>query len=236
MLARATRSPCTRQPSECSPATLCLPHKSEQELPLRWFLDDSGDHTASTLLRMEISFAQAGPISVADKARYGEWVEGMVPLLAAQTTDDFVCTFGGEYLTRYLVRQALWEDLDFILISGSLVLGYTVWHTGSLPLSVLSLLMISLSFPVAFFFYFSCYATDESNKVGLLNVMGVYVTLGIGVDDCYVFLAAFEQCADSASVEVQLGRAWRRAGKAMLTTSATTALAFLANMVRPTAS
>ena len=35
---------------------------------------------------MEISFAQAGPISVADKARYGEWVEGMVPLLAAQTT------------------------------------------------------------------------------------------------------------------------------------------------------
>ena len=185
---------------------------------------------------MEISFAQAGPISVADKARYGEWVEGMVPLLAAQTTDDFVCTFGGEYLTRYLVRQALWEDLDFILISASLVLAYTWWHTGSLLLSVLSLLMISLSFPVAFFFYFSCYATDESNKIGLLNVMGVYVTLGIGVDDCYVFLAAFEQCADSVSVEVQLGRAWRRAGKAVLTTRATTALAFLANMVRPTAS
>ena len=36
-------------------------------------------------------------------------------------------------------------------------------------------------------------------------MQGVYVILGIGVDDVYVFLAAFEQCeVGSSSLEQQL--------------------------------
>lgn len=199
--------------------------------PAHWFLSDTDGYRASSLLRAEVTFAADHNLRTAEREQYEAWAQTLVPLLEQQSDDDFVCVYGGKMMTTYLVTQALWSDLDYAICSVALVLLYTWWHTRSLALAIMSLTMISLSFPVAFFFYFTFYATDESNKLGLLNIMGVYVTLGIGVDDVYVFLAAFEQCADSSTLEVQLGRAYRRAGKAMLTTSATTALAFCANMV-----
>ena len=165
----------------------------------------------------------------------------MVPLLStlsdataaeAGASTGFRVVYGGQQMTPYLVQQALLEDLNYAIFSCLLVFVYTVWHTKSVLLAISSLMMICLTFPVCFFFYFEFCTVDGSTSLGLLNVLGVYVILGIGVDDVYVFLAAFEQCAVGAvSVEQQLGRAFSRAAKAMLTTSATTAFAFLSNQV-----
>ena len=91
-----------------------------------------------------------------------------------------------------------------------------------------TLLMIGLTLPVAYFFYFSFLTIDGSAAVGILNVIGVYVILGIGVDDVYVFLAAFNHYRlDSHTLKHQLARAHRSATKATLLTSTTAIVAFM---------
>ena len=65
----------------------------------------------------------------------------------------------------------------------------------------------------------------------VLNILSVYIVLGIGVDDCYVFLDAFQQSRNARNMEQAFGAAFNRSARAMFITSFTTALAFLANMV-----
>lgn len=197
-----------------------------------WFLSDSKDWMESSLLRTEFVFAMEHLPTAADRAQYREWMRGLVPILEEQTStrespsslhaaDGFRCAFGGSEMTPHLINEALFADLKYAIGSALLVLLYTIWRTDSVLLAVLSLGMIVLSFPVSFFFYYTFCTVDGNEALGILNILGVYVILGIGVDDVYVFLAAFEQCkAGSANMEERLGRAYTRAAKAMLTTSA----------------
>ena len=77
--------------------------------------------------------------------------------------------------------RMLFEDLNYAIFSCLLVFVYTVWHTKSVLLAISSLMMICLTFPVCFFFYFEFFTVDGSTSLGILNVLGVYVILGIGV-------------------------------------------------------
>ena len=54
---------------------------------------------------------------------------------------------------------------------------------------------ILLSFPVSVLFYA---VLVGNTKLGILNVMSLYIIMGIGVDDAYVFLDAFKQLSDSS--------------------------------------
>ena len=92
----------------------------------------------------------------------------------------------------------------------------------------MAMAMIGLSFPVAVFFYDLFFGHAD---LGVLNILSVYIVLGIGVDDCYVFLDAFQQSRNARNMEQAFGAAFNRSARAMFITSFTTALAFLANMV-----
>ena len=60
---------------------------------------------------------------------------------------------GGDGATEILVQRELDRDLRLALLSFALVLLYTWFHTTSLCLSLMAMLMIALSFPVSVFFY-----------------------------------------------------------------------------------
>jgi hypothetical protein len=155
-----------------------------------WFMSESYKDDSSTLLRSEFAFATPQPATAADRAAYADWMRTLVPILEAQSTVDgpaaFRCVSGGSEMTPYLIVRALFKDLRYAIASALLVLFYTAWHTRSLLLAICSLSMVFLSFPVSLFFYYHFFTVDGSEALGILNILGVYIILGIGVDDVYV--------------------------------------------------
>ena len=79
--------------------------------------------------------------------------------------------------------------------------------------------------------------SDRVVVVRYINLIGVFVVAGVGVDDVYVFHDAFSQSfvllPAGTSLELRLSWAFRRAATAMLVTSTTTSASFLANLVSP---
>ena len=69
--------------------------------------------------------------------------------------------------------------------------------------------------------------------VGLLNVVSVFVVIGIGVDDVFVFINTFKQSVrlpDLHSPHDRITHTILEATKATFFTSLTTSVAFLANI------
>jgi hypothetical protein len=86
----------------------------------------------SSLLRTEFVFAMDHRPTDADRALYREWMRGLVPVLEAQTStkespsslhaaDGFRCIFGGSDMTPHLINIALFEDLEYAIVSAILV-------------------------------------------------------------------------------------------------------------------
>jgi hypothetical protein len=159
----------------------------------------------------------------------------------------------GDYITEALILDTLYNDMLLGSISLAFVFVYTVHHLGSVVLASCAMFQIALTFPGSLYLY---YLATGSATVGMLNVLSVYVMLGIGVDDVFIFFDTFRQTdnmdhimesvardADGAAaaatgrrreskaiMQARLEVAFGTAGKSMFATTFTTACAFLANM------
>merc|ERR1719362_1946498 len=107
---------------------------------------------------------------------------------------------------------------------------------------------ILMSFPLAYFFYRFIYGIPQFD---MLSILVIFVLLGIGADDVFVFTDAWLQsvhfvdgksakknedagCCQDPNEEENIKRmsfTFRRAASAMLTTQATTFFAFMATAV-----
>lgn len=70
--------------------------------------------------------------------------------------------------------------------------------------------------------------------LNVLNVVSVFVVIGIGVDDVFVFINTFKQSGKLKSLPLlhqRLGYTILTAGKATFVTSLTTSVAFFANAI-----
>jgi predicted RND superfamily exporter protein len=73
---------------------------------------------------------------------------------------------------------------------------------------------------------------------GVLHILTLYIILGIGADDIFVFYDTWKNSASkgkaiAGDLSTRLSWTFRRASKAMLVTSATTFVAFVATAVTP---
>lgn len=140
------------------------------------------------------------------------------------------------------LEQALFDreftNLFFADVAWSIgavgVLFFYMWfHTASLFLTLAALAHIALSFPLAVFIFRVIY---DISLFPFLNAIGIYIILGIGADDVFIFLDAWKQSKNvgeeiSQSLETRMAWTYSRAPKAMLITSLTTAVAFFFNAV-----
>jgi hypothetical protein len=120
------------------------------------------------------------------------------------------------------------KDLEKLGLSFGFVLVVLWWMSSSLFLTLCGLLNIVISFPLGLFVW--AVVLDEPG-VTYLMYNGIFIILGIGCDDIFVFLDAFRQAHEqpphiSGSLETRFAWAYRRAATAMFTTSFTTCLAF----------
>jgi hypothetical protein len=110
------------------------------------------------------------------------------------------------------------------------VLVYFRLHCGSTTVALFAYLQILLAVPMQFFAYRFIF---QQKYIGVLHVLAVYFTIGIGADDTFIFFDAWQQSLQCgrevrATKESRMRYAWRRATSAMFMTSVTDCLAFLA--------
>ena len=97
---------------------------------------------------------------------------------------------------------------------------------------------IVLSIPMAWFFAETIFQVDYFSS---LNPLCLFIVAAIGADDIFVFMDAYKQSAFKGAklnrdLKTRLSYVYRRAGTAMLITSATTCSAFLCTVASPIAS
>ena len=119
---------------------------------------------------------------------------------------------------------------DAVFAGGSLVyVGFFLGvHTGSVFMAITGMTQILVSFPTTYFFYRVVLGIVH---FGTLQVLAIFVILGIGADDVFVFFDAYRQSKavlpPGTSREVRMQWAYRKASVAMLLTSVTTFAAFM---------
>ena len=136
-------------------------------------------------------------------------------------------TWVGEnpFFDYYLNKDLMMLVLSFVLVF------IVLWiQTSSLFITCAGMFEIIVSFPLGLFVW--GVLMDEPG-VTYLMYNGIFIILGIGCDDIFVFIDAFRQSElqpphISGSLETRFAWAYNRAALAMLSTSVTTTLAFTA--------
>ena len=190
---------------------------------------DAANGTAS-------SFRTGFPIGQPSKAVWKKWMKStLVPFLRANTRDEakgIRCLYGGKEITQYEADLAILHDAKLIVAGLSLVVVYTYFHTGSVFITFAGIFEIILSFPVAYAFY--AYVL-KLESISVMQFLAIFIILGIGVDDVFVFYDSFEDASRAVGIrgdtlEARLNYAYDHAGRAMLVTSMTSGAAFAANL------
>ena len=143
--------------------------------------------------------------------------------------------FWGSAMGSDEFNQTISSDLFFSIGSILIVLCFLIVHTRSFFLGGCGMLQILMSMPCSLFIYRTILGVEFVTQ---LHVLSIYLVLGIGADDLFVFYDAWMQSAleppsISGSDLTRLNYAYQRAAGAMLTTSFTTAIAFIATASSP---
>ena len=128
------------------------------------------------------------------------------------------------------MNHALLDDLCLAAISLGLIILLLLILTFSLWLTFMAVFTIVSSVAFAYFFYRVVFGIQY---MGILNGVSLFVIIGIGVDDIFVFINTFRQAVDNKDVGNRIMHTIYVAGKATFFTSFTTAAAFGANALSP---
>jgi hypothetical protein len=140
--------------------------------------------------------------------------------------------FGGATIFANMVAETLANDSMYAAGSILFVLVYIWMHTSSLFIAAFGMLHIVLSFPVA---YFILTRVLGIRYFDTMNMFLLYIIMGIGADDIFVLMDAFQQSKKHFPNDLSKAMAYslNRPSKAKLVTSRTTALAFDTNALSP---
>ena len=134
------------------------------------------------------------------------------------------------------VTEFIMQDFGLALLSFLFVLIYVSFHLKSAFLASTAMIAIGFSYPIAIFINRFILQVDYFHS---LNFVAVFVILGISADNVFVFTDAWQQSGHLKELNLDLDNrynnfqrrmnyTWRKATKAISTTSFTTAMAFLA--------
>ncbi|XP_064628942.1 protein dispatched-like [Lineus longissimus] len=124
--------------------------------------------------------------------------------------------------SEQIYRVAM-HDVFFFIGSISFIFIFMWVQTSSLWITFFGTISILTSFIGANLIY-NCIVGYQ--YLSLFNLMALFVVLGIGADDIFVFVDCWKSLRDITSMEERMSKCFRRAGVAMFTTSLTTMVAF----------
>ena len=124
-------------------------------------------------------------------------------------------------LFGYLFSHYAQLDMFFAFGSICFVFFYIAFHTGSFFLASVGMLQILLAFPVTYLIYRGIF---QIKFFMTLHTLAIFIILGIGADDIFVFWDAWEQSIVlnprlRNSMLLRMSWSYKRAAKAMLATT-----------------
>lgn len=126
------------------------------------------------------------------------------------------------------VRRAVVSDIPLAIGSACFIYVYMLVHTRSLLLAFFGPVLAVLSVPLTFIV---CGVLFETTTVSFANFLAVFLAVGFGADVIFVYTDAWaDSITYTESTANRLAWTYRRALKASLATTATTALSFLCNL------
>eukprot|EP01064_Diplonema_japonicum_P006047 TRINITY_DN13_c0_g1_i9.p1 TRINITY_DN13_c0_g1~~TRINITY_DN13_c0_g1_i9.p1 ORF type:complete len:1041 (+),score=286.38 TRINITY_DN13_c0_g1_i9:142-3264(+) len=135
--------------------------------------------------------------------------------------------YNGHGMLGLYIQEVMVTDGMFAIASMVFVLVYIAFMTSSWWLAVMGMGQILMCFPVAYFLYFGIF---QQRYFGVFNMLSIFIILGIGADDIFVFLDTWEQSGHKfKSLGKRMSYTWKHAGKAMLVTSLSTMISFMSN-------
>jgi len=142
----------------------------------------------------------------------------------------FLIGFTGGPLTDMSIQALLMGDFLKVGFAFVIVFAYVVFMTESYFYAFMAMGQIFLGFTTGFIFYRVIYGSF----FGSFHIMAIFLLLGVGVDDVFVFLDTFE---GALQVDARYGKdlwgrlswTWHHAATAMGVTSLTTAVSFFMN-------
>jgi len=106
---------------------------------------------------------------------------------------------------------------------------YMAFMNRSWFLATMGMGQVLMSFFTAYMLYFGVF---QQRYFGTFNLLSIFIILGIGADDIFVFLDTYRACKvakPEADLWSTMSSTWRIAGRAMAVTSASTIFSFLSN-------
>lgn len=121
---------------------------------------------------------------------------------------------------------------DFLLAGGSMVFIFIfMWfQIGSLWITSWAIFSILSSFVITNFIY---RVILDFRYFGVFHVLSVFIVLGIGADDVFVFMDSWKSTAHVTVLISRLSQVYSHAASAMFVTSFTTTVAFLSSSLSP---
>jgi predicted RND superfamily exporter protein len=163
-----------------------------------------------------------------------------------QTEEDPYATMTVEMFSFLTLEDdilaLLGVDASLVVVAFTFVFIYFVFNLGSVFLSLAGISIIFLSFPITAVI---THGILQVKYFGSLQIIGIFLVIGIAADDIFVFLDAWKQSSHvgpeqmkkdngngdpNAEKKRRLAYAFRRGVRAMSVTSSTTAVAFFANL------
>ena len=135
--------------------------------------------------------------------------------------------YGGTDIFDYEVNKTLWEDIRLSIFTMAFVGAFVLVFTRfSIFLTVCGIVSILTPICLAYYLFRVVFHVQS---LGILSGISVFIIIGIGVDDVFVFINTFRQAHSAKSLESRMVHTLATAGKATFFTSFTTSAAFAAN-------
>ena len=174
-----------------------------------------------------------------DALEYRSWITSLSGTISDLTDSNHHTFLVGVELLNAAFENIILRDLSFAGISIMLVF-IIIWiHTTSLFLASTALSQIILAFPLTYLVYRGIL---QVKYFAALQIMTIFLILGIGAHDVFVFTDAWKQepigkekeYADmTLELIARMTGTYRRAVRAMTVTSFTTSLAFFVTAASP---
>ncbi|KAJ9462573.1 Protein dispatched [Diplonema papillatum] len=150
-------------------------------------------------------------------------------LMDTEVNGEIEILFNGHGMFFLYINDVLLQDAMFALAAMAFSWIYMAFMVSSVFLATMGIGQIVLSFGPAYFLYFGVF---QQRYFGVFNILSIFIILGIGADDIFVYLDTWERAklalvtTDKAKM---LAFSWTYAGKAMLITSLSTVFSFVSN-------
>lgn len=158
---------------------------------------------------------------------YDDFAKDVFDRIEGYTTPRIDVFLTGPSVADINFDSIVTRDLSFSIAAIVLVFLVICIHTSSPFLAATSMFQIFLAFPFAYVVYTYIF---QQKYFAALQVLVIFLILGIGADDVFVFIDAWKQAGvvlgSNCDLVTRMSWTYRRAVKAMSVTSVTTAAAF----------